>query len=357
MKRLMGWVLAVLMALSFSCAAAELSYEGTVVAGDTVLIQAAFGGKITECGKRAGGMVTEGEVLAAIDTTLNYAPVEGTISGLFIAEGDKAENVTERYGASLYIEPTNRYVIEASSDKAYTASENRYIHLGERVYLKCVTDGSHRGTGMVSTLTEKGYKVEVTGGDFYMEEKVDIYRKQDYSKESCVGRGTVGRATPVAVKGEGSILKIHVRNGDFVERGELLFETVSGVLDGLYAPDNQVLSPVTGIISSVEKGNGETVAKGDTLIKIMPFDSLQVEFEVPEADLFSLKEGQKVTMELYWESESGKAYHGEIASIAHVNTAQKEGTANAKKTYSALATLDADERIRAGMTVIVNVDQ
>ena len=78
---------------------------------------------------------------------------------------------------------------------------------------------------------------------------------------------------------------------------------------------------------------------------------------MPEADLFSLKEGQKVTMELYWESESGKAYHGEIASIAHVNTAQKEGTANAKKTYSALATLDADERIRAGMTVIVNVDQ
>ena len=354
MKRLIGCLLVALMMLSCAYASEGLSYAGTIVAGETVPIQAGFGGKLSGCRKRAGDLVKEGEVLATIESTLNYAPVEGIISGLYIAEGDNAVNVTERYGAILYIEPTNRYVIEATTDKAYNSSENRYIHLGERLYLKCVTDGSHKGTGIVSALTENGYKIEVTGGDFYMGEKVDAYRKSEYSKESCVGRGTVDRATPVAVKGEGSVLKIHVKNGDFVERGELLFETVTGVLDGLYAPGNQVIAPLTGIIVSVEKNNGETIDKGDTLMKVISSDSMQVEFEVPEADLFILKEGQTVIMELYWETENGKTYSGQITSIAHMNTSQNEESN--QKTYTAYATIDADERIRAGMTVIVKVE-
>ena len=355
MKRTIAWMLALILAMGMlGGASAELSYEGTIVAGKTVPIPAGFGGKVTNTTKRAGEMVQEGEVLAEIATTLNYAPIEGTVSGLYIAEGDKAEDVTERYGASLYIEPTNRYLITATTDKAYTASENRYIHLGERVYLKCSADGSHQGTGMIAALTEKGYNIEVTGGDFYMGEKVDVFRKNDYSKESCVGRGTVDRAKPVAVKGAGSVLKIHVRNGDFVERGELLFETVEGVLDGLYAPDNRILSSVTGIVASMEKNNGDTIAKGDTLAKVMPSDSLQVAFEVPEADLFTLKEGQKVSMELYWENENGRTYSGEIVSIAHVNTEQKNETD--RKTYRAYASINADERIRAGMSVILYVE-
>ena len=353
MKKIGCLAAAIVMMLTVGLAGAELSYEGTVVAGETVPIQAGFGGRMTESRKRAGDLITEGETLAKIATTLNYAPVEGIISGLYIAEGDKTEDVTERYGASLYIEPTNRYVITATSEKAYTASENQYIHLGERVYLRCVTDGTHRGTGMISALTEKGYSIEVTGGDFYMGEKVDAYRKNDYSKESCVGRGTVDRAKPVAVKGAGSVLKIHVQNGDFVERGELLFETVEGVLDGLYAPDNRVIAPISGIIASIDKANGETVAKGDTLMKVMPTESLQVEFDLPESDLFTLHEGQKVSMELYWETENGKTYSGESVSIAHMNTTPKNETD--RKTYKAYASINADERVRAGMTVILYV--
>ncbi len=353
-KRWMCLALAALMAAMTGLAGAELSYEGKVVGTVTQPIQAPFGGKIKENAKKAGDGVQEGEILAKIASTLNYAPIEGTVTGMYLAEGDKAEDVTERYGASLYIEPTNRYIIEATTEKAYNASENRYIHLGERVYLRCVTDGSHKGTGMIAALTEKGYRIEVTGGDFYMGEKVDAYRKSDYSKESCVGRGTVDRAKPVAVKGTGSVIKTHVKNGDFVERGELLFETVDGVLDGLYAPEPNILCPVDGIISSVDKANGENVAKGDTVMKVIPRDSLQVEFEVPESDLFALREGQKVSMELYWETESGKTYQGEILSISHVNTEQKAETD--KKTYKAYASVNADERIRLGMSVILYVE-
>ena len=355
MKKIICLLTALCLLATAAAALAEYSYEGTVEAGETLPVLAGFGGKVSGLTLRAGDLVAEGETLATIGTTLNYAPIEGTVTGLYIAEGDKAEDVTERYGASLNIEPTNRYTITATTDKAYNSSETHYVHLGERVYLKCTQDGSHRGTGMVSVLTEKGYQVEVTGGDFYMGEKVNIYRDSGYSKNSCVGQGTVDRTKPVAVKGSGSVMKIHINNGDFVERGELLFETVEGVLDGLYAPGNQVLSPVSGIISSVDKKNGENIAKGDTLMKILPTDSLQVVFEIQESDLFVLQEGMKVRTELYWETEAGRSYEGEITAISHLSeTAQENSTE--KKTFKVYASITPDERIRAGMTVVVYVD-
>ena len=374
MKRIIAWVLCAVMLTAVGCAAAErapegsvIAYEGSVVGGVTEPITAGYGGKLINMTRRAGDLVKEGEVLGEITTTRVYAPVEGTVSGLYVEEGDKAEDVTERYGASLYIEPTNRYLIAATTDKAYSSSEAHYVHLGERVYLRCTVDGSHQGIGRVTVLTEKGYNIEVTGGDLFMGEKMDIFRQSDFARESCIGRGTVDRAKPVAVKGTGSVQKIHVQNGDFVERGELLFETVDGTLDGLYAPGTEVLAPMTGIVSSVVKNSGETVSKGDTLLKVIPSDSLQVAFEVPEADLFSLREGQKVRMELYWDNDNGKMYSGELLSISHINSAAaassgESGTSAAasssteRKNYTAYASINADERIRVGMSVTVYVE-
>ena len=76
---------------------------------------------------------------------------------------------------------------------------------------------------MVTGLDEKDdskFTVEVTGGEFYMGETVDIYRSGDYANASRIGRGTVGRTQTVAVNAEGSVLKMHVKAGDTVERGE-----------------------------------------------------------------------------------------------------------------------------------------
>ena len=361
MRRILGLLLLAAILTVTAAGAAELSYEGTVTAGETVLIRAGYGGKITGCALRTGDLIREGEAVAEIETTRVYAPVEGTVTGLYAAEGDDVESVISRYGALLYLEPTNRYLIKATTDKAYNASENHYIHLGERVYLTCTPDGSHTGTGMISALseTEGGYEVEVTGGDFYMGEKVDIYRDASRKKESNIGRGVVGRAAPVPVKGvketDSSVLRLHVANGDFVERGELLFETVDGGLDGLYSPGNEVLSPASGVVSSIEKKNGEDIAKGETLLSIIPLDTLQVEFSIPEADVFLLKKGQPVKMELYWDNEKGRTLEGTITSIARMNTEAETDSENQRKTYKAYANFPKDERVSVGMTVILYV--
>lgn len=341
--------LALCLCAPWASADAELSYDGVVVAGETIPVTASFGGRVTGLRLRKGDSISRGDVIAEIATTLNYAPLEGTVTGVYAAEGDDAESIAARYGAVLYIEPTNRYTIEATTEKAYNSSENKYIHLGEKVYLSCTADGTHQGTGIVSALTDTGYNVEVTGGDFYMGETVGIYRKADYSASSRIGRGTVSRTAPVPVKGAGSVLKLHVENGDFVERGELLFETVDGVLDGLFATDCHVLSPVDGVVASVDAASGATIGKGDSLIKLYPTDSMQVEFEVPEADLAEIREGEKVDIEFLWDSEETMNYSGVISSISHLSDEDSKD----RTVYKAYVVFQPDEQVRLGMSVIV----
>lgn len=358
MKRRLAACLALIMAVMLIAASGagaelELSYTGVVVPGETLPVTALFGGKVASVNVRAGDLVEKGDVIAELSTTLNYAPLEGTVTGIYAAEGDNAESIGERYGAVLYIEPTNRYTIEATTEKAYNKSENKYVHLGEEVYLSCTSDGTHRGTGIVSALTESGYNVEVTGGDFYMGETVGIFRESGYAAESRIGRGTVGRTAPVAVKGTGSILRLHVENGDFVERGELLFETVDGILDGLYAPDCVVTSPLSGIVATVDTSAGAAVAKGDAVAKIYPADSMQIEISVPEEDLTVLHEGQAVDIEFYWDIDEMRTYSGTVASISHLSEEGESGQRADKTYYKAYVTFTPDESVRLGMSVIV----
>ena len=353
-NRALALVLILTLALGLAAAARaeiELSYEGVVVAGETVPVTAAFGGRLSNMKLRKGDLVSKGDVIAEIATTLNYAPLEGTVTGIYAEEGDDAEAIAERYGAVMYIEPINRYTIKATTEKAYNKSENKYIHLGEKVYLSCTADGTHQGTGMVAGLTDEGYTVEVTGGEFYMGETVGIYRRADYAAESRIGRGTVGRTSPVAVKGAGSVLRLHVENGDFVERGELLFETVDGLLDGLYAPDGRVTAPATGVVASVDVTSGESVTKGASIVKVYPTESMQIELSIPEQDLFELYEGEAVDIEFYWDNDESMNYKGVISSISHLS--EESANAGEKTNYKAYVTFQPDQRVRLGMSVIV----
>ena len=350
--RVLAVAAALCLLLSVTAAAEiELVYEGTVTAGETIPVPALYGGRVEEIFVRKGDKVTKGQTIARIGTTLNYAPLEGTVSGVYVTEGDNAEAVEERYGALLYIEPLHRYTIKATDEKAFNSSETRFIHLGETVYLSCTSDGSHHGTGIVTALTEEGYNIEVTGGEFYIGEKVGIYRREDYDKESSLGRGIVGRTTPVAVKGTGSVLKLHVKNGDFVERGELLFETVDGVLDGLYSPQVGLTAPIDGIVESVEPAAGASVSKGDAVITLHPLSSMQIAFDLPEEDLFLISEGDAVNIEFYWDNDGGMQTTGVISRISHMSEAASEGSE--KMVYKAYVDFTPSEDVRLGMTVTI----
>ena len=357
-RSLSALILALILALGLggSALADSLSLEGKVVPAASVPVYAAIGGTVSEVIAQVGQEVAPGDALYSLKTGKVYAQAAGTVTGVFGEPGDDAAQVAQRYGAVMYLEEASVFSVSASTDNAYNATENKFVHVGETVYLQCRSSQDRKGEGTVTGVEGTGYTVKVTAGSFMPGDSVDVFRDEAHTSSRRIGRGTVSRATPVAVKGSGSVLKIHVQNGDFVERGEVLFETVEGVLDGLYAPDNQVLSPTKGIVSSIDKNSGESLAKGDTLLKLVPSDSLRVEFLVQEADVFTLQVGQKVRMELYWDTEQGRYYEGEVTRISHIQETTTDSSTTDRKSYKAYASITPDERIRVGMSVVLTVE-
>lgn len=353
-------------------ALAQISFQGNVVSSRTIAVNAPFGGIVDELSLRKGDPVQIGSPVATIRTTKVFAEMDGTVSGIFAREGDQTEGITERYGAVMYIEPVNRYVVSATTEKAYNSSETRYIHIGERVHLACTKDGTHVGTAVVTNVggessgdsasgssgdsssgssSYTSYKLEVVGGDFYMGETVGIYRDSDHSSESRIGRGTIQQNSAVAVKGTGSVLKMHVQVGDHVERGEVLFETVEGVLDGLYAMDNVIYSPMDGIVATVDATQGSAVEKNGKLISVYPEEALQIAIKVSELDLKEIHEGDRVSIEFEWDIDGTRQIPGVVQSISRVGEEQTDKTGDAQ--YTAYVDFTPDETVRLDMTVSV----
>ena len=349
---------------------AQVTFQGNVVSSKTIAVNAPFGGIVDEIELRKGDPIQVGGPVATIRTTKVFAEMDGTVSGIFAREGDQTEGITERYGAVMYIEPVNRYVVSATTEKAYNSSETRYIHIGERVHLACTKDGTHVGTAVVtnvggessgdsnsgdsnssSSASYTNYKLEVTSGDFYMGETVGIYRDSDHSAESRIGRGTIKQNAAAGVKGTGSVLKMHVQVGDRVERGEVLFETVEGVLDGLYAMDNIIYSPLNGIVASVDAVQGSAVEKNGKLISIYPEEALQIAINVSELDLREIHEGDKVSIEFEWDLDGTRQIPGVVSSISRV--AEEQTDKNSDAQYTAYIDFTPDDTVRLNMTVTV----
>lgn len=356
MKRITGLSLSLCVALALSPASAQTVLPGEVTARTTQVIAAPYGGLVEEMRVRVGDSIHIGDPIATLETTKVYAQTEGTVSGVFASEGDSAEDIEKRYGGLLYIEPINRFTLSCTTDKAYNSSENRYLHIGETVYLSCTKDRSHQGTGVLTAIDEEDeskYTVEVTGGAFYMGETVYVYRDGGYDSQSRIGRGTVGRTPAIAVTGEGSVLRMHVRAGDVVERGELLLETVKGTLDGLYAPDRQIVSPLDGVVAAVDAANGTAVEKGDKLVTVYPSDCLQIQILLTEDDLSDIYVGREATIEFNWDSQ--KRLKGTVCTISFLSRGDDEAENVPSQPAQYLAYLDfvPDETVRLGMTVTV----
>ena len=360
-SKLLVAALAALLTLALGVPAlAQVTFQGTVISRETITVSAPFGGLVDEISLRKGDEIHVGDAVATIKTTKVYADMAGVVSGIFAKEGDQTEGITERYGAVMYIEPINRYVISATTEKAYNSSATKYIHIGEKVYLSCTKDGTHVGTAVVTKVSEVDengntpYTLEVVGGEFYMGETVGIYRDSAHTSSSRIGRGTIQQNAAVPVKGTGSVLKLHVQVGDVVERGEVLFETVEGVLDGLYAVDNTIYSPLDGFVASVEVAQGGAVEKGGKLITVYPKDAMQIEMKVSELDLNEIHEGDRVSIEFEWDADGTLQLDGVVSGISSVGD-EKDDKSASDAQYSAYVDFTPVDSVRLNMSVIVYV--
>ena len=142
----------------------------------------------------------------------------------------------------------------------------------------------------------------------------------------------------------------HVKDGDAVTRGQLLYETVTGTLDGLYATGNQIVSDEAGIIASVNLSAGSTLNKGDTILTLYPKDKMQVSMDIDEYDLADIHEGDTLQLEFDYDDSGNSVSTGTVALISHVS----DSSGSSDASYKVYINFTPTEETRLGMTVIVS---
>ena len=333
-----------------------LSFSGTVTAPSTHEIYAPIGGTVEALNVEPGQAVHSGDALITLSTEKVYATESGTVTGVFAEPGDSAETIAERYGAVLYIEGESVYTIAASTEKAYNQTENKFVHVGEEVYLCCYSDGSHTGTGVITAIEGTDYTVDVRSGEFLVGETVSIFRGDSATSANRIGRGELTRKSPTAVTGTGSIVSFAVADGDSVERGDLLFETLSGNFDGLYMSGRQILADADGVVAQISAEPGAQIEKGSVAAVLYPAGEMRVEAQIEEDSLGLIEAGDAVSVELIWNQDEEISYPGVISMISAVaSESEAEGAEeSAAVRYAVYVDFTPDENTRYGMSAVVS---
>jgi len=343
MKKLLGMILCLMLLLNSACAAGE--FEGVVVGGETASIFAPYGGVISHISLRQGARLQVGDEIARVKTTRVLASEDGTIRGVFAKEGDSAEETV------LYLAPVSKFTISCSIDNAYSSVDTKYVTIGEKVYIKCAPDGSHKAEGVITAVNGSDYTVMTTAGELYMEEKVYLYRTPEYKSAQRIGSGTVNRTGALAVKGTGSILKMHVKDGETVERGQLLFETVEGDIDALVMLDDTIRSTLNGVVAEMKVSAGQKVSKGDVLLTAYRTEDYQVRFSIPEEELSNVNVGDSASLYFSWNEDKSEPFAGTVTEVSYVSE-ETDG----EVAYSGYIAFAADDTVRLGMNVSVVVE-
>lgn len=311
---------ALLLALTLLCAGAlAATANATIVAPDTVKITAPFAGTLLPFDLTATQEVAAGETLFELDTVPVYATQDGTVAAVFASAGDDASGVQSRYGALAVIEPTLPLYIDANTDQAYDDDDNRYLHAGEMLYLKC---GNEKGTGRVTGVSGKHYTVEILTGSYDVDDTVRCFRESTMPSDSETGRGKVKRYDDVNILAEGRVAKVHVKPGDSVRVGDLLFEMIDAQSARNATP--VITAPASGAVSAVCVASGAQVYRGALLCEIADLSTLELSVEVDELDLEKIKIGSVLSFTL--DAYAGQTFSGAVTEIRPIGAARQNAT-------------------------------
>jgi multidrug resistance efflux pump len=360
-KRILTALTAAAVLLSPCALADTITFNGTVAAGETYEVYAPIGGTVARVNVEAGQKVGADDVIVSLSTAKVYAEESGVVTGIFGQPGDNAETVANKYGAVMYIEGESVYSIAASTDNAYNSTATKFVHVGEDVCLSCYSDGKHTGTGVITAIEGTDYTVRVTSGEFLVGETVNVYRGEKAISTKRIGRGKLSRTNPTAVTGTGSIVSFAVAEGDSVQRGDLLFETLDGSFNGLYMSGSDITAGVEGTISRIDAQQGSAIQKDSVVAALYPEGSMRIEAQIEEANLASIAVGDPVSIELLWNQDEDVTYEGTITMISAIADSKEssgdamnsETEASDAVTYTVYVDFTPDENTRYGMSAVI----
>lgn len=331
MRRRRIAALAALLALQ-SLACAEV-YTGVTTATSEIAICAEADGVLADVYAEAGEEVLAGDVLAEYRTEKTFASQDGSVAVIHDRAGDPCGE------AVLEIMPMEKYTVYCTVDKAYSDTATMLVHSGERVYIKCTTNGTHRGVGVVTSIDGAEYGVLTVGGEFHVGETVYLYRDAEFSAKQRVGIGTVVESATEKYAANGTVACLYVAEGEEVERGQLLFETVPG-------KTAEVRADAAGIVSGVNAARGDVVQKGQVLATVIPRENIRVAVDVDESALAEFRRDARVEMVLNADRAETISY-GTVQGISGIGD---------QGLYRVLIAPEETDELLLGMTVKVQTN-
>ena len=366
MKKLFAFCIALMLAiLPMGAAMAEtIMIYGTVINTQPQSIVCMAEGMIQQVNVTVGDRVASGDVTATIATNKVYATTDGTVY-LFGEVGDQVSDVTAQYGAVAYIAPANPYTITATASDRNGAAVS--VIPGETVYLRCYKDGKHTGVGILAKLEKGKYTVIVTEGEFVDNETVSIYRDEAYTDISRIGRAKVTKADMVACQGAGYLVKFHVQNGAAVEKGDLLYETISGTFIPGGTQHDKVITPADGIISAVyeqagtqlsgnlsDDASASPTASAYVIAEVYPDSSLRIVAYAPESVLNQIHVGDTVGVSCQYIENMTAPVAGTVEKISRIPAPENS---RAEAQYAVYVTVADASCFYYGMNVVVTTTE
>ena len=296
MKRLIPLVLSLLLFLTPAAAQeSSLILTAAVEAVQTVALNAPASGELAPFTVRAGDAVAEGETLFTVQPVNVYAPIDGTVSAVFVEPGDIAEAAASRYGAALYIDYEQRWQLQGSVYTGTDRAENRDLHIGQQVYLRSNNEESFADGVITAWDSASGsLAVQVIGGDLVYNHTIKVYRTPDYDYNACIARGSLSTIAPYAVSASGTVTGVGVSAGEKVRAGDYLFSYVPDQLDPERRAQPDATEAKAGadwIITGVNVQPGAAVQKGQTLLTAIRAGDYELTAQVDEADVTGIAVG------------------------------------------------------------------
>lgn len=347
MKKLLALLLVVLM-LPAAAMADETVTSNAVAESCTVYqITAPYSGVLKTFDWETGDVIDENELLFEMDTLKVYAPVDGTVRAMFAEEGDQSANVLAQYGMLAAIEKKNPMVVNATSSGAYNKDENRIVHVGETVYLEEVNDRDNEGTGRIIAVDSKGYVVEVTGGLFDDNVSIEIYRDPNCGSKSCIGSGRTDVTAEIPVSGVGYVLRAAAKEGDIVQKGDLLYELAAQDAENTLQ-SAKLTAPAQGAVE-LAVPSGMQVYKGQLLAKIHELSAIDVVASVDEMDLDRIAVGESVTV--VFDRYPDSQVTGTVTQISRIGLPKQNATY-----YDVVIAVTTNLELLPGMNAVVYLD-
>lgn len=378
----------------------SITGTGTISSASTKTVQSEVAANIQEVRVEVGSKVSKGDVLFVLDDTdlnskirtleksitnqnksiseykkdisnLNiYATSSGYVSNLTLNIGDTVNkngvlfNITNNdvYILNSYFMYNKNTPIKVGDTASIMLTNNFMTYTGEVTYVSDFVTLSDISTPLQEveiTLKNPGYTIEG------VEAIATVYGDNYSLKAYQSSKFTTKESSKFKSPSPGTIKSINVRNGDYLNVGDLImtlenedlidnYNTAKENLSDLYEDladvkgDSSfytITSPIDGIVTSLSVSEGDYVRSETSLAKIVNNSDVEFQIDVDELEILKVEIGQevKVTIDAITQTQS-EPLIGTVSKIALEGT-----TMNSVTTYPVTISLKGSDEIKMGM--------